>query len=137
MCLFSKKTFTGHSNLWNLMMEKGIFCWYGASCVLLSLGQSWHRPVWLINLLDWNSQNIRKPCRLLPQCDSFDETASWDLEGAGEAVTYVFNYKDIPFHKLCISCCICLCYLHENPLVSFVTIRPRSTGTLGLAMGPF
>lgn len=82
------------------MTEKGLFYWYGASCVLLSLGQSWHRTVWLINLLDWNSQNIRKPCPLLPLCDSFDETASWDPEGAREAVTYVFNYKHIPFHKV-------------------------------------
>lgn len=32
------------------------------------------------------------------------------------------------FHKLHIASCVCLCYLHERPLVSSVTIRLRSTG---------
>lgn len=79
------------------MIEKGSFYWYGAWRVLFSLRQTRHGPVWLINLLDWN---IRKPCPLLHRRDSFDETASWDPEGAGEAVTYVFNYKHIPFSKV-------------------------------------
>lgn len=89
--------------------------------------------MWLINLLDWNSQNIWKPCPLLPKCDSFDETASWNPEGAWESLTYVFNYKDIPFSKLHIARWITVCYLHEHPLVKFVTIRPKSTGRYRLA----
>lgn len=117
-------------------MEDGPFYWYGASCVPLSWGQSWHRLVRLINLLDWNSQNIWKPCPHLPLCDSFNETASWNLDRASEAITYVFNYKNIPFHKMHVALCIHLHNLREHLLVSFVTIRNRATGELR-RYGPF
>lgn len=56
--------------------------------------------------------------------------------GASEAVTYVFNYKNIPFHKLHIACCVCPRYVREHTLVSFVRIRPGCTGELVLAVSP-
>lgn len=98
-------------HLWNLTSEKGLFlsCWWqGASCVLLSSGQSWHRPPWLINLVDWNSQNIQKPCSHLPKHDFFNETATVVFRGgASEAVTYAFNYgKYSILYQLQGACCV-------------------------------
>lgn len=100
---FAKQQFTGHlasSVKWRINV---LFYWYWASCVLFSRGQGWQRPLRLINLLDWNSQNIHETCSYLQQCDSFNEKAFHEPDGVIEGITYFFTYKDMQLLRFSIA----------------------------------